>query len=88
MGASAILSVKPFVLYNRKGSLSRWAPCNAGVLKRARQVVCLFTPFPPRVRGAKGMSDKRDNRIARYSTVTLFARFRGWSTSQPRRTAM
>ena len=23
-----------------------------------------------------------------YSTVTLFARFRGWSTSQPRRTAM
>jgi hypothetical protein len=23
----------------------------------------------------------------RYSTVTLFARFRGWSTSQPRRVA-
>jgi hypothetical protein len=23
-----------------------------------------------------------------YSTVTDFARFRGWSTSQPRRTAM
>jgi len=23
-----------------------------------------------------------------YSTVTLFARFRGWSTSHPRRTAM
>jgi hypothetical protein len=23
-----------------------------------------------------------------YSTVTLFARLRGWSTSQPRRTAM
>jgi hypothetical protein len=23
-----------------------------------------------------------------YSTVTLFARFLGWSTSQPRRTAM
>jgi hypothetical protein len=23
-----------------------------------------------------------------YSTVTLFARFRGWSTSAPRRTAM
>ena len=25
---------------------------------------------------------------ARYSTVTLLARLRGWSTSQPRRTAM
>jgi glycosyltransferase involved in cell wall biosynthesis len=25
--------------------------------------------------------------IARYSTVTLFARLRGWSTSQPRKTA-
>ena len=24
----------------------------------------------------------------RYSTVTLFAKLRGWSTSQPRRTAM
>jgi hypothetical protein len=24
----------------------------------------------------------------RYSTVTVLARFRGWSTSQPRRTAM
>jgi hypothetical protein len=26
--------------------------------------------------------------ITIYSTVTLFARFLGWSTSQPRRTAM
>ena len=26
--------------------------------------------------------------VARYSTVTLLARFRGWSTLQPRRTAM
>jgi hypothetical protein len=26
--------------------------------------------------------------VAYYSTVTLFARLRGWSTSQPRRTAM
>jgi hypothetical protein len=25
---------------------------------------------------------------ANYSTVTDFAKFRGWSTSQPRRTAM
>ena len=34
---------------------------------------------PERSRGAVG---------APHSTVTLFARFRGWSTSQPRRTAM
>ena len=27
-------------------------------------------------------------RLSAYSTVTLFARLRGWSTSQPRRTAM
>ena len=26
--------------------------------------------------------------LSAYSTVTLFARLRGWSTSQPRRTAM
>ena len=29
----------------------------------------------------------RRRRRAPYSTVTLFARFRGWSTSHPRRTA-
>lgn len=29
-----------------------------------------------------------NNRIVDYSTVTLFARFRGWSTLQPRITAM
>jgi hypothetical protein len=28
------------------------------------------------------------NELWGYSTVTLFAKFLGWSTSQPRRTAM
>ena len=28
------------------------------------------------------------SRLARYSTVTDFARFRGWSTSVPRTTAV
>ena len=31
---------------------------------------------------------ERAERVTRYSTVTDLARFRGWSTSRPRRTAM
>ena len=45
-----------------------------------------FVPFG-------GASDLEDSEITTpayrvHSTVTLFARFRGWSTLQPRRTAM
>src|SRR5258708_1183038 len=32
--------------------------------------------------------DTNLHRLRRYSTVTLLAKFRGWSTSQPRRTEM
>jgi hypothetical protein len=38
---------------------------------------------------SQSRQDRRDIEVGldRYSTVTLFARFLGWSTSQPRRTA-
>jgi len=37
--------------------------------------------------GAIGRRHSRGRRIAGYSTVTDFARFRGWSTSVPLETA-
>ena len=40
------------------------------------------------VRAARDSEKERRIRTCSYSTVTLFARFLGWSTSQPRRTAM
>jgi hypothetical protein len=44
--------------------------------------------LPKRFRIMRGILN--EDRMAKqfYSTVTDFARFRGWSTSQPRRTAM
>ncbi len=43
-----------------------------------------------RQRSGHGCASPRGgaNGFRRYSTVTLFAKFLGWSTSQPRRTAM
>jgi len=38
--------------------------------------------------GSGELREDRRNVYPSYSTVTLFARFRGLSTSQPRRTAM
>jgi transposase InsO family protein len=42
-------------------------------------------PYPPTVHRS-GATPVRGSRLA-YSTVTLFARLRGWSTSVPFRTA-
>ena len=53
---------------------------------RARQIeVHLLRILTARRASAERMTLATDG--GRYSTVTVFARFRGWSTSQPRRTA-
>ena len=45
-------------------------------------------PMQSRARQILRKSQEGHGSAPRYSTVTDFARFRGWSTSQPRRTAM
>lgn len=60
---------------------------NSDACGRRREQGDGLAPFDhPAKRTRETVGERRENCI--YSTVTLFARFLGWSTSQPRRTAM
>jgi len=61
------------------------------IFTRSMKAAGILPPSTPlgasALKSASGEPGAR-NKIKNYSTVTDFARLRGWSTSQPRRTAM